>query len=114
MLTKICLCFKNPKDPMETGIIFTHQNNGKTPNIYINLKPGNTMTTLKKLVIILPILLGMGLFAFMKFNKQAPVRPGNKERVQTVRVIPLEKTHVVPRSIGYGYVEADRTWEAIP
>ncbi|MCP4720634.1 MAG: hypothetical protein GY860_14370, partial [Desulfobacteraceae bacterium] len=46
--------------------------------------------------------------------KQAPVRPGNKERVQTVRVIPLEKTHVVPRSIGYGYVEADRTWEAIP
>jgi len=56
----------------------------------------------------------MGLFAFMKFTKQAPVRPGNKERVQIVRVIPLEKTHVVPRSIGYGYVKADRTWEAIP
>ncbi|MBT3178776.1 MAG: hypothetical protein HOG03_22945 [Desulfobacula sp.] len=72
------------------------------------------MTTLKKLVIILPILLGMGLFAFMKFTKQAPVRHGNKERVQIVRVIPLEKTHVVPRSIGYGYVEADSTWEAIP
>ncbi|MCP3940883.1 MAG: hypothetical protein GY710_05300 [Desulfobacteraceae bacterium] len=72
------------------------------------------MTTLKKLVIILPILCGIGLFAIMKYTKQAPVRPGNKERVQIVRVISLEKTQVIPRTTGYGYVKPDHTWEAIP
>ncbi|MCD4678273.1 MAG: hypothetical protein K8S18_20115 [Desulfobacula sp.] len=71
------------------------------------------MKLFKKLLIIIPIIFGIVLFMWMKNTKQPPVRSGNKERVQTVRVIPLEKTRVVPRSIGYGYVEADRTWEAI-
>ena len=71
------------------------------------------MKIFKKLLIIIPIICGIILFVWMKNTKQPPVRLDHKERVQTVRVISLEKTPVVPRAIGYGYVEADRTWEAI-
>ncbi|WP_457551074.1 efflux RND transporter periplasmic adaptor subunit [Desulfobacula sp.] len=71
------------------------------------------MKILKKLLIIIPIICGIIFFAVMKTNKQAPVRLKDKERVQAVRVIPLEKMEVVPRVVSYGYVEADRTWQAI-
>lgn len=71
------------------------------------------MKILKKLLIILPVVCGIALFAVMKMNKKAPVRLENRERVQTVRVIPLKKMEVIPRVTAYGYVEADRTWQAI-
>ncbi len=72
------------------------------------------MTHLKKLVILIPIIIGVGLFIVMKTNRKPPVRLEGHERVQAVRVISLEKTAVIPRSTGYGYVRADRTWQAIP
>ncbi len=72
------------------------------------------MKHLKKLVIVIPVIVGIALFLVMKANKKAPVRLEDRERVQAVRVIKLEKTSVVPRSTGYGYVRADRTWQAIP
>jgi multidrug efflux pump subunit AcrA (membrane-fusion protein) len=72
------------------------------------------MKFLKKILILIPVACGMVLFIWMKTTKQPPVRPGSKERVQVVRVISLEKIRVVPRSTGYGYVRADRTWDAIP
>ena len=71
------------------------------------------MKILKKLLIIIPVVCGIVLFAVMKMNKKAPVRFENKERVHIVRVISVEKISVVPRVITYGYVEADRTWQAI-
>ena len=72
------------------------------------------MKIIKKLLVIIPVICGIALFAFMKMNKKPPVRLENQERVQTVRVISLEKMVVVPRVVSYGYVEADRTWQAIP
>ena len=72
------------------------------------------MKIIKKLLIIIPVICGIALFAVMKMNKKPPVRLENQERVQTVRVISLEKMAVVPRVVSYGYVEADRTWQAIP
>lgn len=72
------------------------------------------MEIIKKLLIIIPVICGIALFAVMKMNKKPPVRIKNQERVQTVRVISLEKMAVVPRVVSYGYVEADRTWQAIP
>lgn len=71
------------------------------------------MKIFKKLLIIIPVVCGIALFVVMKMNKKAPVRLENKERVQAVRVIPLEKMPVVARVLSYGYVEADRTWRAI-
>ena len=71
------------------------------------------MKILKKLLIIIPIVCGIIFFVVMKANKKPPVRLDNRERVHTVRVISLEKMQVVPRVTTYGYVEADRTWQAI-
>ncbi len=72
------------------------------------------MKHLKKLVILIPVIIGVMLLIVMKTNKKPPVRLENRERVQAVRVIALEKTSVIPRTIGYGYVGPDRTWQAIP
>jgi len=72
------------------------------------------MKMIKKLLIIIPVVCGIALFAVMKMNKKPPVRLENQERIQTVRVIPMEQMTVVPRVVSYGYVEADRTWQAIP
>ncbi len=71
------------------------------------------MKIVKKLLIIIPIICGIALFVFMKSNKKAPVRLEDKQRVQAVRVIPMEKMAVVPQVVSYGYVEPDRTWQAI-
>lgn len=71
------------------------------------------MKRLKKIVIIIPVICGLSLFVWMKNTRQPPVRQDAKERIQTVRVISLEKTQVVPRAVTYGYVAAERTWEAI-
>ena len=72
------------------------------------------MKYVKRLIIIVPVILGVVLFGVMKANKKPPVRSDDKERVRAVRVMPLEKMPVVPRTTGYGYVQSDRTWQAIP
>ncbi len=74
----------------------------------------NIMNILKKLLIVVPVICGIAVFAVLKSNKTPPVRVENKERSQTVRVITLERATVVPRVISYGYVEPDRIWQAIP
>ncbi|MCF6247470.1 MAG: hypothetical protein L3J69_08940 [Desulfobacula sp.] len=71
------------------------------------------MKIIKKLLIIIPVICGIALFLVMKKNKNLPNRSDNRERVQAVRVIPIEKMVVVPRVVSYGYVQADRTWQAI-
>ena len=71
------------------------------------------MKHLNKFLIIIPVFCGIALLIFMKVSKHEPARTEGKERVQTVRVIGVEKTDIVPRVLAYGYVQADRTWEAI-
>lgn len=72
------------------------------------------MKIFKKLIIIIPVICGIALFAVLKMNKKPPERLENRERRQTVRVITLEKTSVIPQVTSHGYVEADKTWQAIP
>lgn len=68
----------------------------------------------KKLLIILPIICGIVLFAFIKMIKKPPERLKGQERVRSVRIIPMERMDVIPRVKGYGYVKAGKTWQAIP
>lgn len=72
------------------------------------------MKYLKRLVICIPVILGIVLMVVMKTHKKPPVRLEDQERVQAVRVMPLAKMTVIPRTVGYGYVKAYRTWQAIP
>lgn len=67
----------------------------------------------KKWLIIPPVVLGIVLFLVMKQSKKEPSQIEAKERVRAVRVIPASKVDVVPRAIGYGYVEPGQTWEGI-
>lgn len=69
--------------------------------------------TLKKMLIIVPIICGVIVFVQIKKNKEAPIRLEAKERVRSVRVIHFEKTDFLPRAVAYGYVEPTQTWEAI-
>ena len=72
------------------------------------------MKIVKKLLIIIPVIFGIALFAILKTHKKPPVRQANKERLQAVRVITIQKTRVVPQVVSYGYVQPDRPWQAIP
>ncbi|MCG8533049.1 MAG: hypothetical protein MI749_20670, partial [Desulfovibrionales bacterium] len=67
----------------------------------------------KRLLIVVPIVCGVILVGVMKNTKKPPKKVAGRERVRTVRVLPLEKMRVRPRVTGYGYVIPDRTWEAI-
>lgn len=71
------------------------------------------MVHMKKLVILVPIIAGIALFGILKSSKQPPQRIEGLERVQAVRVMTVAKGPVTPRTTGYGYVRADRTWQAI-
>ncbi len=71
------------------------------------------MKIVKRLLIIVPVVCGIALFAYMKNSRQRPVRLENRERVQTVRTMVLQPGIVVPQSVGYGYVTPEKTWEGI-
>lgn len=71
------------------------------------------MKIIKKLLIILPIICGIVLFAVIKMSRKPPERLEGRERVRSVRIIPMEKMDVIPRVKGYGYVKAGKTWQAI-
>ena len=73
----------------------------------------NYFKYLKKLLVAVPVIGGVVFFVFMQNTKQKPIRIEDRERVRPVRVIPAVKTTVVPRSTGYGYVQAEKNWEAI-
>lgn len=72
------------------------------------------MKIIKKLLIIIPVVCGIIFLAVMKMNKKPPVRQENRERVQAVRVITMEKMPVIPQVSAFGHVVADRVWQAIP
>jgi multidrug efflux system membrane fusion protein len=71
------------------------------------------MKKLKRLVFFIPVLCGVLLVANMVKNKQEPTRPVVTERSRPVTVIKVEPQQVVPRLVGYGYVEPTETWEAM-
>ncbi len=71
------------------------------------------MKHFKKWLILIPVICGVALVIVLKNNRMEPQRHGDRERVRTVRVLPLSPLSVRPRVTGYGYVAPDRTWNAI-
>lgn len=66
-------------------------------------------------VLILAGLVGAGLlvFSWLQSSRAKPQARPPKERGRAVRVIELAAIDAVPRTIGYGVVEAKREWQAI-
>jgi len=67
----------------------------------------------KKLLIIPVVALGLLLFVIMVKTKRQPVKKVQEERVTLVRVIEAEAMPVVPRAIGYGYIQPGQVWDAV-
>ena len=63
--------------------------------------------------IAVPVVCGLALLMVMKNTRKAPERLGHRERVRTVRVIALEPQDVRPRARGFGFVAADKSWDAV-
>lgn len=71
------------------------------------------MSTWKRLSILPPLLLGIGLLAFAIANRTGPEPRPIEERVVPVRVVTLQPVDFVPRARGWGLVQPRTTWEAV-
>jgi len=67
----------------------------------------------KTWLVLPPVILGIILFNFMVKSKKPPRQADAKERIRAVRIIKAPVLNVLPRAIGYGYVEPSQTWEAV-
>lgn len=67
---------------------------------------------LKKLLIVPPILIAVGVLFFVINQKQPPERNPPTEQARQVRVIEAIPMVLVPRVLGFGEVKPDKTWNA--
>ncbi|MHC4817697.1 MAG: efflux RND transporter periplasmic adaptor subunit [Planctomycetota bacterium] len=71
------------------------------------------MSLLRKLLVLPPLVVGVGVVIFFVKGRQGPAREEAAEISRAVRVVTVEKRDVVPRVIGYGTVRPARTWSAV-
>lgn len=69
---------------------------------------------IKRLVFFLPVIAGVVLVTFLVNSKKSPNRPEMKEHSRPVKIIEVNRMAIIPRVVGYGYVQPSETWEAIP
>ncbi len=67
----------------------------------------------KKLLIWVPIALGVTAVLWAVNARQGPQRIPPEERTTSVRVVPAAVVDAVPRALGYGNVKPGRVWEAV-
>ena len=72
------------------------------------------MKYIKRFIFFIPVIVGVLFVVTMVKNKQEPNRPEAKERSRAVSAITVEPMSVIPRVVGYGYVEPTDSWGAIP
>jgi multidrug efflux pump subunit AcrA (membrane-fusion protein) len=59
------------------------------------------------------VLVGVGVYAWLQYTRAAPRTRPAQEQGRPVRTVALEPLEVVPRTTGYGAVEAQREWQAL-
>lgn len=67
----------------------------------------------RKILILVPIVLGLGIFIFMVKSKTPPPLIPVSEVSQTVRTVHALKTDVIPSIMVHGIAEPERTWNAV-
>lgn len=67
----------------------------------------------KRLLIIPPVLLGVGLYAWLALGKSSPSRREPTEASRVLRIISVPEVDVVPRVLGHGTAEPSQVWRAI-
>lgn len=75
------------------------------------------MPALKKtgisLLALLPIAAAVVIVILLIRNSDGPKQTAATEKVLTVRIMDAQKFDVVPRVVGFGYVQPDKTWDAV-
>ncbi len=71
------------------------------------------MKNTKRWLFFIPVICGLLLAVIMVKNKKVPNRPELSETGRQVSVLQVQPMTIVPRVIGYGYVEPTESWEAI-
>lgn len=66
----------------------------------------------KKLLLLPPLLIGVGVLAFIVSSKKAPEQETPREQVRHVRVIETVENSLVPRVVGFGIVKPEKIWTA--
>ncbi len=59
------------------------------------------------------VIVGVGVYVWLQSSRPEPRRRTAEELGRPVRVIELAPLEVVPRTVGYGVVEAQREWQAL-
>ena len=67
----------------------------------------------KKLLIWVPIALGVAAVLWAVNARQGPQRIPPEERTASVRTVPAAAVDAVPRALGYGNVKPGKVWEAV-
>lgn len=70
-------------------------------------------STVRKWLIVVPVLLGLAMLVMLVFSRSGPERTPEQEEVRAVRVIRAPAVDVVPRVLGYGTAEPGQVWRAI-
>ncbi len=70
-------------------------------------------TRLKKLLFVLPVLLGIAVVVFMVRSRGGPEQTPPGELASKVRAITVPEVTLVPRALGYGNVRPGMVWEAV-
>lgn len=65
------------------------------------------------LMILPPILLGLGVLVWQITDREGPQQSPASETARVVRVVEAQATDFLPRALGYGFVEPGRVWEAV-
>jgi len=68
----------------------------------------------RKLLGIVPVILGGAVLVFIVANKRGPEQTPPEERVHNVRIIEAEALDLLPRIIGYGTAKPEKVWNAVP
>ena len=69
---------------------------------------------MKRLLIVVPVIIAVAVVAVMVRNQKEPQKKTAAEVSRQVRTIVVRPLVVVPRSIGYGYVEPGQVWQVVP
>jgi len=67
----------------------------------------------RRLLVIPPVLLGVGIFLLMKGKFAEPLRQPIAEVARPLRVIEVPQVALVPRVMGYGIGQAGDVWSAV-
>ena len=75
--------------------------------------PKSMPPMVRKLLLIPPVLVGIGVVVLLLQNRAEPQRKPEQEVARVMRVMPVPKVDVLPRALGFGTAEPGHVWQAV-